>query len=254
MPDTPASFRDHFSAQAATYAAYRPSYPPALFDFLASIAPAHDAAWDCATGSGQAALGLAAHFARVIATDASAAQLAHATPAPNVAYRVATAEQSGIADASVDLVNVAQALHWLDLDRFYREARRVLVPGGVLAVSSYGSAELDEPALARVFAEFEHGTLGDYWPERRQFVGEALRTVPFPFAELAVPDLALEQRWTLDALLGYARSWSSTARYVERHGHDPVIALAAALAPRWGDPATVRSVRWPFVVRAGRAS
>jgi SAM-dependent methyltransferase len=251
VPDA-AAFRDLFSAQAATYAAFRPSYPPALFAWLADVAPARTLAWDCATGSGQAALGLSPHFARVIATDASAAQLAHATPAPNVEYRVARAEASELPDGAADLVNVAQAVHWFDLDRFYAEARRVLAPGGVLALSSYGSARLDEPALAAAFSRFEHETLGDYWPDGRQHVGEALRTIPFPFAELAPPPFALERRWTLAELLGYARSWSATAAFVARHGRDPVDALADALAPLWGEATAARTVRWPFVVRAGR--
>jgi SAM-dependent methyltransferase len=249
-----AAFRDLFSAQAAGYAAHRPTYPPPLFAWLASIAPARTLAWDCATGSGQAALGLAPHFARVIATDASAAQLAHAGPAPNVEYRVARAEASGLLDGAADVVNVAQAVHWFDLDAFYAEARRVLAPGGVLALSSYGSAWLDEPALADAFARFEHETLGDYWPDGRRHVGEGLRALPFPFAELTPPPVTLERRWTLAELLGYARSWSATARYVDRHGHDPVETLGATLRPAWGDASRTRLVRWPFVVRAGRAA
>ena len=252
VPDKP-PFRDLFSSQASAYAAYRPRYPAALFAWLAGVVTSRRVAWDCATGSGQAATGLAAHFARVIATDASAAQLAHAAPAPNVDYRVAAAEHGGLASASVDLVNVAQALHWFDLERFYVEATRVLVPGGVLAVSSYGSATLDDPALSAIFSHFEHETLGAWWPDGRRHVGEGLREAAFPFVELVPPPLTLECRWTLDALLGYARSWSATARFVAHHDRDPVVDLGAALSPVWGDPLRSRRVRWPFVVRAGRA-
>ena len=75
----PASFKDHFSAHASAYTRYRPGYPEALFVYLASLSPVRDLAWDCATGNGQTAHGLAPHFAR---TDASDDQIAHAAPHP----------------------------------------------------------------------------------------------------------------------------------------------------------------------------
>lgn len=243
---------DYFSTQAADYATYRPHYPPELFASLAVLAPARHLAWDCATGNGQAAVPLAHHFDRVIATDVSEEQLARTVPHAGVEYRLARAEASGLETASTDLVTVAQALHWFDLEAFYAEVRRVLVPGGVLAVSSYGSAELDTPALARIFSEFEWGTMGSYWPARRSFVGEALRDLPFPFEELAVPPVVLEMQWTLNEVVGYARSWSAIAQYVKKHGTDPTSALEAELRTEWGPPELRRTVRWPFVVRAGR--
>jgi len=245
--------RDYFSAQAADYALYRPRYPASLFATLAALAPDRLLAWDCATGSGQAAVLLADQFARVIATDVSSAQLRHAVPHARVEYTVASAEASELASASVSLVNVAQALHWLRRDAFYAEVRRVLVPNGVLSISSYGSAELETPALAAVFTNFELGTLQRYWAPERHGVGEGLRDVPFPFREVALPEIPLEAQWTLTQLLGYARSWSATANYARQHGGaDPVLELDGELRPLWGPPDTLRMVRWPFFVRAGR--
>jgi ubiquinone/menaquinone biosynthesis C-methylase UbiE len=124
------NFKDHFSKQAADYAIFRPSYPQELFAYLGSIAPSRGLAWDCGTGNGQAAVGLTSVFDRVIATDASAKQIANAHPHKRVDYRVARAEESGLESANVDLILIAQALHWFDLDRFYAEARRVLKPDG----------------------------------------------------------------------------------------------------------------------------
>jgi SAM-dependent methyltransferase len=121
-------FKDHFSRQAADYAKFRPSYPREIFDYVGSIAPSRQLAWDCGTGNGQAAVGLASVFARVIATDASEKQIANAQPHERVEYRVAPAENSGTKSGSVDLIMVAQALHWFDLDRFYAEARRAMKP------------------------------------------------------------------------------------------------------------------------------
>lgn len=240
-----------FGGRAAEYAAFRPDYPAALFEFIARLAPRRRVAWDCATGSGQAAVGLAAYFDRVIATDASAAQLAHARPHPRIEYRVAWAEASGLADASVDVVTVAQALHWLDLDRFYAEARRVLAPGGALVVWTYRDPGLDDPALDAVLQRFSRDTLEPYWHGGRQHVRECYRGLPFPFTEVPGLTLTLERAWTRAELLGYVRTWSAVGRYIAALGADPVPALEAELAERWGDGEARHRVRWPLSVRAG---
>ncbi|MCP4377042.1 MAG: class I SAM-dependent methyltransferase, partial [bacterium] len=205
-------FKDHFSDQSGDYLRYRPSYPGALFAFLAEIPPMQHRAWDCATGSGQAAHGLSTHFERVIATDASAAQIDSAVPAANVHYRVAPAEASGLPDRSVDLVTVAQALHWLDLERFYGEVRRVLKPGGLLAVWSYNLLRTDPAIDAEVDAFYSH-TVGPYWPPERRLVESGYRDLPFPFPELDTPPFAMTARWRLEQLLGYLGTWSATKRY-----------------------------------------
>src|SRR5205823_14795537 len=121
------------AAHAGEYRRFRPTYPPRLFEVLADWSPALRLAWDCGTGNGQAALALAEWFERVIATDRSPEQIAQATPHPGIDYRVAPAEDSGLADSSVDLVTVAQAVHWFDLHRFYAEVRRVARPRALIA-------------------------------------------------------------------------------------------------------------------------
>ncbi|HEV8263901.1 MAG TPA: class I SAM-dependent methyltransferase [Gemmatimonadales bacterium] len=247
------SFADHFSGVSAAYAAFRPRYPDALFDVLAAAAPACDAAWDCATGSGQAALGLARHFARVIATDASDAQIAHAAPHPRITYRVAAAEASGLPDRSVDLVTAAQAVHWFDRPRFWAEARRVLRPEGVIAVWTYWFFSV-EPALDAIVRRFYTDTVGPFWPPERKLTEERYQTIDFPFAEFTLPGFTIEQRVTLDEVAGYIRTWSATRGYVERHGRDPVEDLVRELRPIWGDPTTARLARWPLAVRAGRVA
>ncbi len=161
------AFNDHFSGHAADYRAFRPTYPPDLFAFLASVAPARDVVWDCGTGSGQAAVRLADHFARVFATDASSEQVKHARPHPSVEYAVAPAEACPLPNASASLVTVAQALHWFDLPRFYTEVHRVCKPGGALAVWTYDlhtvNADID-PLLERLQSEFVRA----YWPPERR--------------------------------------------------------------------------------------
>ena len=243
---------DYFSAQAATYAAFRPTYPRELFEFVAEIAPRRDVVWDCATGSGQAALALVDDFARVIATDSSAKQLAHAPPHERIEYRVAPAEDCGLPDACADAITVAQALHWFDLDRFYAEVRRVLAPQGVLVIWSYNDAVLDDPVLDTQLQHYNSTTVGPYWPAERQIVRDGYRTVPFPFDRIDAPSFTLKRDWTLAELAGYLRSWSATARYISEHGTDPVVEFERSVLARWGDPTRPRRVSWPLVVLAGR--
>jgi SAM-dependent methyltransferase len=245
-------FRDHFSGSAAEYARFRPRYPAALFSYLAGLASRRSVAWDCATGSGQAAVALAEHFPRVIATDASAAQIAHAELHPGVRYHVATAEQSGLASASVDLISVAQALHWFDLPGFHAEATRVLRPGGVLAVWCYAALELPGRALQRHIERFHTETVGPYWPPERRWVEEGYRSLAFPWPELSPPAFAMQTRMSLDALIGYLGTWSATQRYRLATGMVPLSALREELGQHWGEPRTHRTVQWPLALRVGR--
>lgn len=243
---------DYFSRQATEYALYRPHYPAELFAYYASAAPIRDLAWDCATGSGQAAVPLAEYFDCVVATDLSESQVRSAARKPRVHYAVASSGAACIADRRADLVTVAQALHWFDLSGFYAELDRVLKPGGIFAVSSYDSATIDDPALQQPYADFEWGTLGAFWPPRRKLVGMALRDFEFPYAELTPPSFTLQAHWTLVELIGYVRSWSATANFIAQTGRDPTPHLERALRRPWGDPDRRRLVRWPFILRVGR--
>lgn len=244
-------FHDHFSRVAGAYATFRPRYPPALFDFLGRSVSRHDLAWDCATGNGQAALGLADHFGRVVATDASAEQIGASIAHPRVTYCVAPAERSGLDAASADLVTVGQALHWLDRDAFYTEARRVLVPGGVIAVWCYVRLHI-APAIDRIIDRFYTEIVGPYWPPERRLVEDGYRSIGFPFAEFTVPAFAIEQSVSLAELGGYLGTWSATRAFIERHGVDPVPDVVARLRKSWGTPETRRLARWPLAVRTGR--
>jgi ubiquinone/menaquinone biosynthesis C-methylase UbiE len=249
---TMGTFQDHFSGVAERYADFRPNYPEGLLDYLATIAPSRSLAWDCAAGTGQAAAGLAARFDRVIATDASAEQIASAKQQPNVEYRVAAAESSGLDDGTVDLVTVAQALHWFNVERFYAEAKRVLRPRGVLAVWAYGINSVEGAAANSLVQDFYHNLVGPYWPPERKLVEEGYRTLPFPFAEIAPPAFRMEARWTLEQLLGYLRTWSATNRCIKATGANPLEALRKKLLGVWGDLNSRRLITWPLALRAGR--
>jgi SAM-dependent methyltransferase len=245
-----AAFQDHFSGHAASYAAYRPTYPKAMFEWLARESPSRAFAWDCATGNGQAAVLLAEFFDHVEATDASEGQIANATPHPRVTYRVAESQASGLADDSVDLVTVAQALHWLPFEGFYREAERVLKPGGLLAVWGYNFYFCDH-ALDGLLREVLYPQIASYWPPDRKWVDERYRTVPFPFAEVRTPEFFIEVHWTVDDLVGYITTWSAVQRWRKALGDDGWVAAERAIRAAWVD-GDRRKFLIPMDLRVGR--
>ncbi len=247
--ETPAA--PDFSPLAATYARARPTYPAALYAWLAGLVACHELAWDCATGSGQAALGLAAHFSRVVATDRSAQQLAHAPPHPSVEYRLAPADRSGLAGSSADLVTVAAALHWLDFASFFAEAARVLRPGGVLAAWTYHAA-IFEPPFERAFHRLYWDVLYPHFDPRVAYVDAKYASIEMPGEPIAAPSFTVTARWTLDGALDYVRSWSGALAYRKATGEDPAEPIRDELAPLFGDPSRVRTVRLPLFVRASR--
>ena len=243
-------FKDHFSAHAADYAKFRPRYPKELFRWLASAAPGTELAWDCATGNGQAAVELADVFERVIATDASESQVRNAEAHRRVEYRVAPAEGSGLVSNTLDLVTVAQALHWFDLERFYAEVRRVLKPHGLLAAWAYKLTKID-PTIDAVVDQYYSDIVGAYWPAERVLV-EKFEELSFPFPEIATPPFEMVAQWNAEHLVGYLRTWSATQRFVAANQRDPLKDIEGNLRSAWGNAEQLRPVSWPLVVRVGR--
>lgn len=243
------TFRDHFSGHAADYERWRPRYPATLFEFLAGIAPGRARALDVATGNGQAAIGLAMHFQSVIATDLSRAQLERAAPHPRVEYRVEAAERIGAPDGHFDLVAAAQAAHWFDLDRFYPEARRVLRPGGVVALWTYEKFRAGG-AVDRTIDDFYRDVVGPCWPRERRHVETGYRSLPMPFTMAPAPPFELVTRWTLDTAIAYVGTWSGVQRYRDFNRRDPLPLLRNLLEPLWG--VGERELHWPVHLRLGR--
>jgi SAM-dependent methyltransferase len=246
------TFHDHFSAFANRYADFRPRYPAAIFDFLATIVPRTSLVWDCACGNGQATVDLAERFDRVIATDASKEQIASATPHPKIDYRVAPAESSGLVEKSVGLVTVAQAIHWFDFDRFYAEVNRVLRDDGIIAAWAYGIDEVEGDAVNALAQDYYSNVVGPYWPPERVLVEQGYRTIPFPFTEISAPPFHMEMQWDLDALLGYFSTWSATNRFIKAKGFNPLERLERELSEVWGERDRTRRVTWPLSMRIGR--
>ncbi len=241
---------DNFSKGAAEYVAFRPLSPEGIFDFLYAHTYSFGQAWDCGTGNGQVAARLAERFSKVYGTDISKEQLALAVQKDNITYRVERAEQTSLSDRSIDLVTVAQAIHWFDLNNFYKEVKRVAKPGALIAAWTYTTPGVT-PAIDKVIAHLYEDITGPYWDPQRRLVDAGYATIPFPFDELVVPELNIKQQWNISQLLGYLRTWSGVQHYMKKEQHDPVSLIEADLQKASGNEELL-DVYWPVRARVGR--
>lgn len=244
---------DLFSKQAQIYARHRPKYPQAWYDYLALISPEKKSAWDCATGNGQAASGLANHFDRVFATDISFQQLMNGELAPNVFYWASVAEHLAVEKHSLDLVTVAQAIHWFDLESFYMEVRRVLKPGGMLAVWGYQLSVI-QPEIDQILGDYYLRITAPYWSPKMRLLDDAYQSLNFPFTEIIPQQFSMQVEWDLDSLLGFLNSWSVVSRFIEARGYHPIIEIQGDISRAWGDASQKRTVFWPIFSRIGTVS
>ena len=243
-------FKDLFSGHSQDYAKFRPTYPKELFEYLASLTKAHDLAWDCGTGNGQAAIELAKDFRQVIATDPSEKQLSSAVQNPKVAYAISGTKAALIKDQSVDLVTVAQAFHWFNQPEFFTEVKRVAKPGGVLAIWCYPLTEIT-PEIDKVILKLYEGILGPYWEKERKLVDECYKNVAVPFEEITPPKISMKIDWSFDHFIGYLNTWSALQKYLKENQQNPIELVFKDLKSSWGSD-QVRSVRWTLGLRVFR--
>ena len=248
-PAETSSFKDHFSHDSSSYSKHRPGYPDSLFSYLSSISQQHEKAWDCATGSGQSAIQLAKYFQTVIATDASESQIKNAYKQENVHYTVAAAESSGIIKSSLDLITVAQALHWFDLPAFTTEVERTLKPGGILAAWSYNLLSV-HPGIDECITDLYGNILSQYWPAERTIVENGYTSISFPFEELTVPRFNMTIEWTFEQMISYLSTWSAVNAYISTNNQNPVAFIYDKLRHAWGNSDKKMLITWPLTVRA----
>lgn len=245
--------KDNFSTQASSYAQFRPVYPLELYKQLIKLVGSSKIAWDCGCGNGQVAGVLSAHFDLVIATDISLKQIQHAVQKPNIEYRLFPAEKTDITVNSVDLIAVAQAVHWFDFNEFYAEVKRVSLPGTILAIWCYNLPEINS-SLEKVIGHLYEEILGDqYWDPERKLIEEHYRTIPFPFEEIFLPELQIETSWNLDQLIGYLNSWSAVQHYIRKKNINPLHELNQQLKSAWG-PEEKHKVTFPIYTRIGKVT
>lgn len=243
--------KNWFDQGGQAYARFRPEYPPELAAFLASVAPDTRLAVDVGCGNGQLTRQLADHFSAVVGLDPSADQIANAIAHERVSYQCAPAEHLPLADGSSSLITAAQAAHWFDLPAFYKEVRRVAVPGAVLALISYGVLRLGPPLDDR-FQPFYRDEIGPYWPPERKLVDSGYATLDFPFEALAAPQMEIRLEWNLAEFAGYVLTWSAVRNAREAGRNDVFLKFAQDIADAWGDENTRRPIAWPISMRIGK--
>lgn len=247
------AFTDLFSDHADFYARARPHYPAALFEYITAQSPGLDRAWDCGTGNGQAALGLAASFRTVLASDPSRKQIAQAAPAANICYSVQSAEHTDFPAGYFDAICVAQALHWFDFTPFFAEVQRVARPGALFMAWGYSwplvSTRFDAELDAAVYA-----VIAPYWAPQNRWLWDGYVHVPFPLIRLTPPTFAIRELWTFGQFFAYLNTWSAVRSGIKQLGPGFMHAAAPRLVAAWGAPDAQREVLMPLHVLAGRVS
>ncbi|GAB3645833.1 class I SAM-dependent methyltransferase [Echinicola sediminis] len=241
--------KDNFSGHAKDYSLFRPRYPRELFDFLFSLVPQKEAAWDCATGNGQVAEVLSNVFGRVEATDISKEQLEQAPKSRNINYSIQAAEKTAFSSESFDLITVAQAVHWFDFEPFFKEVNRTLKPSGIIALIGYGLVEVE--GLKELIHYFYQEVVGPYWDPERRYIEEQYQAIPFDFEEVVPPKISLKSHWSIDQLLGYLNTWSAVKHYEKAKGKNPLDLVKQEFVHGWGSEPS-KAVEFPLILKVGR--
>lgn len=244
-------FKDFFSQQSGTYAQYRPSYPKELFEYLSSLTPERELAWDCGTGNGQTANSLTQYYKKIYASDPSKEQISHALQNPKIEYHIEKVENSQLKNSSVDLITCSQSLHWFDFDKYYAEVRRVLKLKGIIAAWIYKIPYIT-PKVDELFLYFHNEVIGEFWQEENRMVERGYIDLPFPFEQITPPPFKIEKEYSFDTLLGFMNSWSALQRFINKNGFNPLIDFAPKLLEAWGKRETSKVVTWDLVVKVGK--
>ncbi|HMB62390.1 MAG TPA: class I SAM-dependent methyltransferase [Eudoraea sp.] len=242
---------DRFSQQAGKYKDFRPKYPAALYREILRVTEGRNCCWDCGTGNGQVANELAQHFKQVYATDISEQQIREAEKSDNITYLVERAEQTNFKDDQFDLITAGQAIHWFDLDHFYKEVRRVGKNKGILAVWGYGLLRFGAPFDAHI-DRFYREVTGPYWDENRGHIDQKYEGIGFNFPAVEISgEFTIKKSMRLDDLEGYLNSWSAVGRYIEAEKVNPVPEIIHQLRSYWNNETHLNAL-FPVFMKAGR--
>ncbi len=236
-----------FNTQAKFYSEYRPTYPQALIEYISGLCEQHELVWDVATGNGQAAFALAEYFKKVYATDISEGQLKHAKPCNNIQYAHSSCENSTLEAASVDLVTVAQAIHWFDFEKFYQEVARVIKLNGVLAAWGYALMLFEDKQVQNLLEDFYSNNLSPYWAPERKHLDNHYDSIFFPFEKITAPEIQISFAFNFEQFIGYLNSWSAVNTYIKQHAENPIEKyLMMPLKKIWGDPQQLKKGYFPI--------
>ena len=245
------TFIDNFSKQADSYQKFRPSYPSELFEFLSSLTSEHQLSWDCGTGNGQSANSLTNYYEKIFATDPSAQQIDNAKLHKQITYKAETAENTSLENKTVDLITVAQAVHWFEFDNFYSEVKRVLKQNGIIAVWAYGLPTINN-SVDEIIKHFHDNIVGEFWQAQNRLIEKEYKTIPFPFEQISTPNFYIKKELTFFDILGLLKSWSATQKYIDKHHQNPIDLIENELLEIWGEKEIEKSATWKLILMVGR--
>ncbi len=214
---------------------------------MASQASETQVAVDVACGSGQFTKSLSFHFQQTYGFDASAEQIQQATAEENITYAVAQAESLPVEDNSADVITIAQALHWFDINAFWGEAKRIGKQGGIVAAICYSLCQVE--GLNPIIKDF-YESLRSYWAAERSLIDTAYSSIPFPFEQIKTPAFTMQHNWTGSQFLSYIGTWSAV-KAAQKNNDNSFADFKKALQSRW-DFAQCKSVKFPIHIRLGR--
>ncbi|PVV01492.1 hypothetical protein BB560_004088 [Smittium megazygosporum] len=276
-----------FSSSEYNYSGYsrdRPVYNPQLIDFMLKYhneinTNKTDTVVDVATGTGIVARLLDKSFKRVVATDISAKMLETAklvkNDGVNIEYKQATGEDmSFLPDNSVDMITVGTGAHWFNSEVFLKEANRVLVENGTLAIFGYSGYQefVEYPQCNRIYTEFVEDVVGPYWEKGRHVLNRMYSHYNHLEREAGFKDVffgiypesatvyagtgytimdkpyVIDHKLTWSGLENYFKTWSGVLNYNKAHPGKKDIAeiTAARLTKAAGvtDRKTAIKLRW----------
>ncbi|KAJ2724701.1 trans-aconitate methyltransferase 1 [Coemansia sp. Benny D115] len=244
------------SYDSSSYQVSRPRYKDSLVDKILEFhkkTPGAETnlAVDVATGTGIFARQLARGFTKVIGTDISENMLESARKAnsdQSIEYVQSPAEElTFLKSNSVDVTTVATGAHWIGVDKFVAEAKRILKPTGTLVIFGYpGFAHfVDYPQCDSMLKEYglSDDKLGSYWDTGRELLVEAYRTYhqafvrdnwtnivrriyPNTFGDVSTKELpctigtepvVMDFNVTWRTLLDFLKTWSTLAIYHKKY-------------------------------------
>lgn len=241
--------KDNFSKQAVDYSKFRPQYPEEMIECIISFVNTKSTALDVATGNGQVAHKLSNYFEKVFAIDISQKQLDNAIKADNIIYSKESAEETSFKNQQFDLIVVAQAVHWFDFEKFYKEIYRILKPKGIFAVMGYGLFSTN-PDSDKILRHFYYDIVGTYWDAERKYLDENYETIPFPFEEIPAEKFKNQLIWTFEELTGYLQTWSSVQHYISKNNQNPIDLIYDDLKVSWAK--NNQEVTFPLLLRIGK--
>ncbi|KAF8019151.1 hypothetical protein BT93_H3896 [Corymbia citriodora subsp. variegata] len=206
---------------------------------------------------------VAEQYDQVIATDVSAAQLKCAMQNPRVRYihtpiPISNDEIVTLigGENSVDLITVAQAVHWFDLPNFYALVTRLLrKPGGVIAVWCYNDVEVSstfDPVMKRF-----HDTTLPFWDPNIKHIFDNYKKLPFPFKSVGLGcegeplPLDIPKELSFKGFLSMLRSWSAVTTAKEQGVDLLSEGIVRELEDAWGGSDLVRCIVYKAFMLAG---